>query len=1070
MNIGARTAYDVEVVVDVVYPDKSHFDPVPEVPVGYASLERSPNGTDDARLRWTIPALGGLQREEVTARVLHRRSAAPAFDKNSSPHEFFGQVTTLSHESNLHKGNNTSRVWSYNFSFDLNPLFPRQYYRWAQVGGNNTVNVSVDQPFPSPGDTVNFTITAGRTNPRDKVGPVNIPTHTPPLIDQRVDIELTDGLAVVSTDLISYAPDGTTGLSYDDGVFNIGTRPTGEQFHRTAVAYSVTLPVTVSSGAVVNEQCLTATLTGNPPPGVGRLDDKISDNVAKLCLGDFLVEPFVRGQIDAFTVYPCVGITDPPCDSSDDVRVRAVNNSIGEVLASGTALFKIDPLRARTYDAKAGHSVNDGNTVSWQTSVTTGRPYPGLRNGLELYYSRTPYTGNTSGWGGLTFGISARDVDGNIPPPGKVFLRSTSSGDEIRRAESPDYEELRTAPTGTSTPTSKLNYFLEFENLGTYRVTWHAVAKRSSLHGSENCNPDINNVNQVFCASETYTFHVGPIADLELLDGGAGSTGSSGEYTYTIVAVNNGPDRAKSAKVRVELPEGATFVRAVPSEGTYDDANHVWDLGALRIRDYRPFHLPPVGATLTLILRQSDVAVNATIFHDNDNHPYTVCIGSDLQDVEAVSQDDCEAVPGASWHTGTVYDHRPVNNVVGPGTGTPVALPAQQAGVVVRGGPLTVHESSADGPVSADYTVALGAQPTRDVTIRVANPNTGSLEVTPGSLTFNQVDWNTPKTVTVRAMEDDNAVDERLTLTHSASGDTAFSGLSIEGVNVMVDDDEPPEIMLRRGDEEISALDLNEGGEPAAYEVSLSAQPRTDVVVELGQEGSNPDYFQVNGRVDPRPLTFTSSNWNRPQRVTVRAPVDEDGDHESAVIVHSVTASSSPEFRGLTAEVSVSVTDDDVPGVWVSETSLALTEGHSRDSSKTYTVHLNVPPAADVTIMLSSDNLGVAVDTDPATSAYENTLTFTPENATIEQTVTVIALNDDNAQRRDRHHHQDTVSTTDNDYMSITVPSVTVTVTDDETPGITLSESALGIVEGTQRLDRYGQLHGGAGRRTHGRA
>lgn len=226
----------------------------------------------------------------------------------------------------------------------------------------------------------------------------------------------------------------------------------------------------------------------------------------------------MSGQVDTFTVYPCVGITDAPCDSTNDVRVRAVDSN-GRILAPGTAVFHIDSLKARIYDAKTGHSVNDGNTVSWQTAVTAGRPYTsGLSSGVELYYSRTPFVSKTTGWGGLSFGIAARDVDGNLPPPGKVFLRSTSSGNEVRKAESPNYEELRT--TATSISTSRLNYFLEFEKLGTYKFTWNAVAKRSSLHGSENCNPDSNNVNQIFCGSETYTFHVGPMADLAVEDGG----------------------------------------------------------------------------------------------------------------------------------------------------------------------------------------------------------------------------------------------------------------------------------------------------------------------------------------------------------------------------------------------------------------------------------------------------------------------------------------------------------------------------------------------------------------------
>ena len=49
-------------------------------------------------------------------------------------------------------------------------------------------------------------------------------------------------------------------MSYSSGVFTIVTLLQGKE--RTI---SVTLPIMVAANAVVNEQCLTATLTGNPP-------------------------------------------------------------------------------------------------------------------------------------------------------------------------------------------------------------------------------------------------------------------------------------------------------------------------------------------------------------------------------------------------------------------------------------------------------------------------------------------------------------------------------------------------------------------------------------------------------------------------------------------------------------------------------------------------------------------------------------------------------------------------------------------------------------------------------------
>ena len=639
VNHGSRTAYDVEVVVNIEYPEKSGFQ-AEQQPI--ATRRQVLVENDGRSLRWLIPSLGGLQREAVSTRVANRNTTAPGlFDHRDYPHEHSGKVTTSSFESELHKGNNTARVWSYRTATTDN------YYH--DPASNYTVAASVDEPSPSPGDTVKFTITTDREKPSGRQG------LTPPLIDLKVDIELTGGLSVSGTPTYPAPFPGYTkpdSVSYSNGVFYVGTLKAGD-----STLNSVTLPVTVASNADVNEQCLTATLTGNPPPGVGPYDDDISDNVAKMCLGEQPVEPLVSGQVDAFTIYPCVGITDAPCDSGNDVRVRAVN-SIGRALSPGTPVFHIDSLEARKYDAKTGHSVNDGDTVSWQTAVSAGRPYTsGVSSGVELYYSRTPFANKTSGWGGIGVGISARDVDSNTPPPGKVFLRSTSNGNAIRKAESPNFEHLLTTPTGTTPGTSRLNLFLEFEKLGTYKFTWHAVAKRSSLHGSENCNPDGNNVNQIFCASETYTFHVGPMADLAVEDGEASSHPAANRNALTIVAVNNGPNEPPGGARVTGLPTGAEVIHV--SQGNYDRSTGVWNVGELNVRGwYRSAGMSE--PTLVLGASAGDTA-NVNIESAKN---YEVCIGpkSNPVDLPHTTKETCEAVTDASWNSTPVYDYKPDNN------------------------------------------------------------------------------------------------------------------------------------------------------------------------------------------------------------------------------------------------------------------------------------------------------------------------------------------------------------------------------------------------------------------------
>ena len=110
VNNGTRAAYDVEVVLDVEYPEASHFQlPAAKglpgsLPVGNATL-------DGTGLRWTIPALGGLQREKFVARVWHRPSSRN-LDNSDYPHELSRVVTAASYDINL--SNNKARVWAYN--------------------------------------------------------------------------------------------------------------------------------------------------------------------------------------------------------------------------------------------------------------------------------------------------------------------------------------------------------------------------------------------------------------------------------------------------------------------------------------------------------------------------------------------------------------------------------------------------------------------------------------------------------------------------------------------------------------------------------------------------------------------------------------------------------------------------------------------------------------------------------------------------------------------------------------------------------------------------------------------
>ena len=71
---------------------------------------------------------------------------------------------------------------------------------------------------------------------------------------------------------------------------------------------------------------------------------------------------------------------------------------------------------------------------------------------------------------------------------------------------------------------------------------------------------------------------------------------------------------------------------------------------------------------------------------------------------------------------------------------------------------------------SATYTVALKSDPGGTVTVTPSSSHIGSLAVSPPSLSFDGNNWASPRTVTLTALEDDNIVNEKVTVSHAVSG------------------------------------------------------------------------------------------------------------------------------------------------------------------------------------------------------------------------------------------------------------------------------------------------------------
>ena len=402
-------------------------------------------------------------------------------------------------------------------------------------------------------------------------------------------------------------------------------------------------------------------------------------------------------------------------------------------------------------------------------------------------------------------------------------------------------------------------------------------------------------------------------------------------------------------------------------------------------------------------------------------------------------------------------------------------------GVVVSDTTLSVMEGSLmASDTDPTYTVRLATQPTADVMVRVASsddlvmvsiPST-SMTTASVDLTFNASNWDTPQRVIVAAGEDDDdAVSDIVTLTNTAMG----GGYTTESatVTVTVTENDTATFMVTgpmgNMGEALEMVPENVGTVP--YTVSLSARPARDVTVKYALGGdatlANGDYMvsmvpmsstslttSVGGR-----LTFTAGNWNTPQTITLTIVDDMIDENDETITFTLSEPTGGAVLSRMPLSVTTTIEDDDTRGVKIDtdpmmtgdQNTLTVPEGSL--TGGTYTVVLTSQPTGDVTVKVGvSGGVGDVLVMAPMSSTSMTTapsLTFTTSNWNMPQTVRVTMPDNDIDAADASVTLTHTVSGADYGGR-VTPPSVMVTITDDDTRGVTVSKNTLAVLEGDQ--------------------
>ena len=604
-NSGSDTAYAVEVVVEA---DNISLDPTSNSPPGKITVP--PIGSvalRDSKLIWSIARLPGRGRYQYTVST-----------EKTLGIKVVQYVATVSSRSVLEpEHDNRAEVWQIRNKTDneLNLAVPAY-----------AVTVAVDDRFPAEQGDVTFTVVASHSSNED------VNAGRAHLRDAQVALDLPAGL-IFST------PTPPTGTTYNSstGIWTIGNwHPTTAPASQT---HSLTLTATRAANTVLNELCMTAEISAKPPEPLART----ADNRSEVCLGDEPRIVFGDGKADIFTLYDCVGQTQYPCGSSDSLEIvvsgystttiatldltetaliERIQDIVGRWRQPESVVIHVKDPRARIAPVTGTGSVWSTGKVNHQGKAT--EPFGSVSSIFAF---------PASGFSNYRFGMNKTAGDGYV----RVYSASNNS-------LLLDSETQTSAGPIASLPATVIA-FVEFSKLGTYTFD----LTMSAQHANGDCDTNGDNTNESFCDTETYTFHVGPISELAVRDGGPNPTVSSSQRAFTIRALNNGPDAAPAAQVKVDL-QGATVSQAIASQGSYN--NGVWTIG----------EFPGGAPTLTLITdAPADTPITATITNTQD---YEVCIDSSGNDLSHTTQATCEAdtTNGASWHTAKYYDYKSDNN------------------------------------------------------------------------------------------------------------------------------------------------------------------------------------------------------------------------------------------------------------------------------------------------------------------------------------------------------------------------------------------------------------------------
>ncbi|WP_246052086.1 beta strand repeat-containing protein [Leptospira idonii] len=455
----------------------------------------------------------------------------------------------------------------------------------------------------------------------------------------------------------------------------------------------------------------------------------------------------------------------------------------------------------------------------------------------------------------------------------------------------------------------------------------------------------------------------------------------------------------------------------------------------------------------------------------NWNTPQTVTI-TGLDDFEADGNQTVTIVVSAGSSSDTNYNGYP-----GPVFPSVTNMDDDTRGFIVS--PSTAVTFSENGG-SQIFTFRLNSRPPAGTTVTIAGIASslpGLVSVSPTTLVFTPANWNVPQNITASGIN--NAIDEDTRVvnlsfgsvdTSSGSRDTGYDSVSLpSSIAMSVTDDDTAGFTVTP----VSGLVVDENAGPftTTFTVVLNSQPTNNVQIP---SITSSDTSEIT--VSPSSLTFTTANWNSPQTVTLTSVIDGtlDGDRSVTITLANATSSDAKYSGHSVPSVSAQNIDSGAPKVVLQNISSALSMVEDGTSTITFEIRLSILPGSSVTIgPITSSDTSEAVILDSSgnpTSSRSLTFTtttggagsFTDANSSsgwnVAQTITIRSVADDFADGTIPVNIN--IPLASGSFYTGLRPDVafagyntstgnlTVSITDNDTKGFTLSATTLNLTEG----------------------